>query len=204
MTKIKLPSDPGAAHQVNPYAPPAQDGWQAPPAGGTDAYRHGFYLVIQPGAALPDVCFKCATDRGVRPRNRRFWSVPAWPSLLGWLTHVWPLSALLGIRAVWLRLPLCSRCHWRWRVGYLAQAFLVVAPALFLGGLLVTPLGMLAILGFVLGGVLMLPVAAGGRWDIRARRIEDDHVTLSGVHPAAANATVLLARPKVHRDGGSA
>ncbi len=55
-----------------------------------------------------------------------------------------------------------------------------------------------------LGRLLMLPVATGGRWAIGARRIEDSSTALSGVHPAAANATVLLARQRVDSRQASA
>ena len=196
----------------NPYAPPQpqypqaqQQPYGAPPPGwGATAYQIvGSNLVALSEAPLPDVCLKCGARTDLARKRKKFQWVPQWTYVL------LVLSLLLGAIAMailqkrgTLDLPLCASCKTRWTHATIAIVVTV------LGILLVLPLvGVVAAVlpddvGPIVAVVLLLAwlvaVVVVSRVYVRARtvwakRIENNYITVAGVHPTALAA--LAAEP---------
>jgi len=187
----------------NPYAPPQpqypqaqQQPYGAPPGWGAAAYQIvGSNLVATSGAPLPDVCLKCGARTNLVRKRKKFQWVPQWTYVL------LVLSLLLGAIAMailqkrgTLDLPLCASCKTRWTHATIAIVLTV------LGILVVLPLvGVVAavlpedsgpIVAVMLMVAWLVAVVVVSRVYVRARtvwakRIENNSITVAGVHPTA-------------------
>lgn len=163
------------------------------------AARSGADLIVQKSAPLPEVCVKCGKrDRLTRKQTRFAWT-PPWiyaTALLSVLIMA-ILAAVLQKRGA-LSLPLCPECRSRWTKARLAG----VATAFGFFGILI---GMIAlfvnempILGCLsIAALIGLPLGVSFGYirprTLRPRVINDQALTLIGVHPDAIDAILQAA-----------
>ncbi len=189
---------------LNPYAPPRTD-VEAPPsagrAGGFLAQRVGADLLIEKNAPLPPICVKCTRKDDLTRRAKTFIWTPPWVYILIFVNLIVLIIVALIVRKKGaLDLPLCRRCNARWRNGQIWA------------GLSVLALIALIVVGIMLGAGLNEPwlIAAGLFAGVmaavfinilvvrprvlRAKKIDDRLITLTGVHPDAMSAIVEAAR----------
>jgi hypothetical protein len=187
----------------NPYAPPQpqypqaqQQPYGAPPGWGAPAYQIvGSNLVAMSGAPLPDVCLKCGARTNLVRKPKKFQWVPQWTYVL------LVLSLLLGAIAMailqkrgTLDLPLCASCKSRWTQATVAIVLTVLAIFLVLplvgvvAAVLPEDIGPLVAVMLMVGWLVAVVVVS--RVYVRARtlwakRIENNYITVAGVHPGA-------------------
>jgi len=186
----------------NPYAPPQLHARQRQPYGapmpgsGAPAYQVvGSNLVAMSGAPLPDVCLKCGARTDLVRKRKKFQWVPQWTYVL------LVLSLLLGAIAMailqkrgTLDLPLCASCKSRWTQATVAIVLTVLAILLVLPLVGVVAAVLPADSGPLVAVMLMVAwlvaVVVVSRVYVRARtvwakRIENNNITVAGVHPEA-------------------
>jgi hypothetical protein len=193
----------------NPYAPPQPQYPQAqgapPPGWGpTPAYQIvGTNLVALSGAPLPDVCLKCGARVDLVRKRKRFQWVPQWTYVLLVLSLLLGaiVMAILQKRGT-LDIPLCAQCKSRWTHATIAMVLtvlgilLVLPLAGVLAAVLPQDLGPLVAVLFVL--VWLVAVVIVSRVYVRARtvwakRIENNYISVAGVHPQALAALAAIA-----------
>ena len=180
----------------------------------------GRLLVVEKDASLPDVCVKCGATAGLTRRRHRFQYMPPWPLLflaptvlaaspntaLSMLAMAGPLVAMfvmLGTtRKARLDLALCVGCKRRWTRAVLVMALAATAPFV----------GLLAVMGSILrslheasstplltglgavGLSLLVPIFVYFTYVaprlLGVKRIDSKTITLSRVHPNAAELIV--------------
>jgi hypothetical protein len=189
----------------NPYAPPQPQyppapfpsPYGAPPPGwGTPAYQIvGPHLVAVSGSPLPDVCLKCGARANLVRKHKKFQWVPQWTYVL------LVVSLLVGAIVMTilqkrgtLDVPLCPSCKSRWTHATIAIWLTVLAIFLVLplGGVLAAVLpqdiGPIVAVVFLLAWLVAVVIVS--RVYVRARtvwakRIENNYITVAGVHPDA-------------------
>lgn len=166
------------------------------PGSGAPAYQVvGSNLVAMSGAPLPDVCLKCGARTDLVRKRKKFQWVPQWTYVL------LVLSLLLGAIAMailqkrgTLDLPLCASCKSRWTQATVAIVLTVLAILLVLPLVGVVAAVLPADSGPLVAVMLMVAwlvaVVVVSRVYVRARtvwakRIENNNITVAGVHPEA-------------------
>jgi len=157
--------------------------------------------------ALPDVCMKCGADSTVRPMKTFSW-MPYWARFMPYGVGL----AFMKRRRV--PVPLCDRHKSHWVMRYIVifgglAAFLLL---FILGGVMAAasdgpggdPLKILAILMFVVGGILFLAwlvtAIVLGVTQINVFEITDDTITLRNVSPEFVRAYREMVRNDVDPD----
>jgi hypothetical protein len=143
------------------------------------------------------VCLKCGARENLVRKRRRFQWVPPWTYIL------LVVSVLIGaiVMAIMrkrgtLDVPLCPSCKSRWThatiaiVVALLGIFLVLPLVAVIGSSELVPedsgpvIAVLLMLGWLIGVVLVSRVYVRAR-TLWARRIENNYITVAGVHPEA-------------------
>lgn len=189
------------APPANPYAPPqAMGGAYAPAAAGPFvAWMEGANLVVQKEAPLPDACMKCGASSIVERRNQRFVFTPPWVIVIFLVSPIiGAVVALIVQKKGRLHLPLCAEHARRWKQGilfmWLGVGWLIVAMilgAIALGNELPEAGVPLFISSFV--GIIVAAVMNKDRF-LRAKKIDEQTISLSGVDPNAAQAILAVAQ----------
>lgn len=187
----------------NPYQPPGPYGHAYVPAqpgyGAFLAYLEGLDLAVQKEAPLPNVCVKCGVSPTQHRRNQQFVWNPPWVLFLFILSPVIAaIVALIMQKKGRLHLPLCSACESRWKMG-LVMVILGVF-ALILGiviGAIASAqdypeIGVPVMIAGIVGFIVLL-VVSRGRF-LRAKRVDERVIVISGVHPNAVQATLAAAQ----------
>jgi len=197
----------------NPYAPPqpqypqaqAPQPYGAPPPGwGVPAYQIvGTNLVAMSGAPLPDVCLKCGARANLVRKRKRFQWVPQWTYVLLVLSLLFGAIAMAIMqKRGTLDIPLCEPCKSRWTHATVAIVLTVLGILLVLplGGVMVAVLpedvapliAILFVLAWLVAVVIVSRVYVRAR-TVWAKRIENNYITVAGVHPEALAALTALA-----------
>ncbi|HJZ85540.1 MAG TPA: hypothetical protein VKN99_10235 [Polyangia bacterium] len=189
---------------LNPYAPPQTD-VEAPPsagrAGGFLAQRLGADLVVEKNAPLPPICVKCARRDDLTRRAKTFIWTPPWVYILIFVNLlVLIIVALIVRKRGALALPLCRLCNARWRNGQIWAGLSVLGLiALIVGGIVLgaglkEPWLMAAgLFAGVMAAVFINILVVRPRL-LRAKKVDDRLITLTGLHPDAVSAIVEAAR----------
>lgn len=193
---------PNPYQAPNPYSPPTPYGQAYQPYGGAGsfaAFMEGPDLAVQKDAPLPDVCVKCGATPCQHRRNHQFVWNPPWIIFLFLLSPVIAaVVALIVQKKGRLQLPLCSTCQTRWTRGI----FIILGGVLWLIGALIggavamgedlpevgLPLMISAIVFFIVAVVV-----PRNRF-LRAKRVDDRVIVITGLHPNAVQATLAAAQ----------
>ncbi len=188
----------------NPYTPPVHDEDARGALFLGQARWDGAVLTISKQFSFPRVCLKCASPEVHTRRTQKFAFTPTWARML--VLVCWPgalIAMVLTTKRATLELPLCDPCHARWRqartrgvlIGVLvfgailASAFASGASGSEGAALLMLVLMLLLIVGLVVGlNKLVRPHL------LQAKKIDDDQISLVGVHPAAGEQVARGAR----------
>lgn len=189
----------------NPYAPPEahdhagdRDGERGP-----RPYVDGDALVVPESAKLPKRCIKCATKVDLQTVPSPFEYVPMWARL-----GFGALGALAFRRTVTLSLPFCQSCKLvleERRKAYGRTALFAIL-AMFAPGCLTLaadrdakgPLGLLTVVGFVVG-LVVLTARRKTHLDpyvIRSTLVKDKAAWLLGAAPAFVERATRPRKPK--------
>ncbi|MEZ0230350.1 MAG: hypothetical protein ACAI25_17135 [Planctomycetota bacterium] len=167
--------------------------------GDSDCHWEGDHLKVAARALIPvGRCWTCGTDEGVFAKRRRFIYTPSWIYIFVVLFLLLALIFILAFqKTVWLAIPTCSRCRWRWFFSELGFA-LVAVFGLFLlpavGGFLANVLtgsesfivfGVLGGLAVYGGSVAAYKLLVSNRSQFSCVYIENDVVTLRVPDPSA-------------------
>jgi hypothetical protein len=188
----------------NPYTPPVHDDdARLPPLTGGASWD-GTSLTVPKQFSFPRVCLKCGSHEVHTRRTQKFAFTPMWARLL--VVVCWPgavVAMLLTTKRATLELPLCDPCHTRWRqartVGTVLMLLAVVGllTAAFASGASHSEAaaGLLPLVTLVVIGVLALVVNKFVRPRIlQAKKVDDERVTLNGVHPTAGQFVERMGR----------
>jgi len=163
-------------HERMNYAQPA-------PQAQMPARLEGSTLVVQNGAAFPDVCLKCGTRHAVDRRHQKFAFVPMWARFFG------PLFQLMFMKKSEFYLPICGTCNAEWKkwnliawVSWLPGVLLFMMGSAIgdqAGGFIVM-FGMLALLAGLITA-LMLRL----RHVVVVNKIDATSSWMTRIHPTA-------------------
>jgi len=189
---------------MNPYAPPQANypptAYYAQPSFGTfQAWVEGDALVVQKEAPLPACCMKCASPVVTQRRNQRFVFTPPWVFVFFFISPlIGAIIALIVQKKGRLDVPLCEQCSSRWKQGlvmlWLSVGWLVLG--LILGAVaMANDLPEAGVPLLISSFVVLIVVAVVNRNRyLRAKKIDEQFITLTMVHPAAAQAIVAAAQ----------
>jgi hypothetical protein len=187
---------------VNPYAPPKVDPDIAPhvgPCGTFVATIVGDDLIVTKEAPLPPVCVKCGTRDQIERRRQLFGWTPPWVfALIVINLLVAAIVQLIVRKKGYLSLPLCTACNARWRAARLVAVLsgLGIVFGLIAGLVLLIrePVAGLIMIVLALAAPVALLVTFCRVRLLRARKVDEQTITLIGVHDAAKLAIVEAAR----------
>lgn len=187
----------------NPYTPPQHDDLERLLLPGRASWD-GTQLIIPRQFSFPRVCLKCGSEAVNTRRTQRFAYTPMWARLL--VLVCWPgavVAMALTTKRITLELPLCDPCHARWQkarnlsIGMVIGLVVIILGSVFVtggsrseGAALVLPLLIiLLVVGFALGMSKVIRPNV-----LQAKKIDDESVTLLGVHPAAGELVARVSR----------
>ncbi len=178
-------------------------------------WAEGSHLCVRLGAKIPSVCLKCGATGEIYRREHAFtWMPPekrrntmAMRLMFGALGGALMEAANAKHRRnATLSLPLCEACDLRWAQGKkLAVATLVLFLATFVfiifaqSERLMGPIALLVLLFGSLGAILVVARLVVPTRYVHAERIEEAHIVLRGVAPAAITEAVQLAGKKTKK-----
>ncbi|MGZ3421765.1 MAG: hypothetical protein ACXVEE_28070 [Polyangiales bacterium] len=188
---------------MNPYAPPQAyppaPYYAQPGQGMFQAWIEGDALHVQNEAPLPDCCMKCGSTAIAVRRNQLFAWTPQWVYLFFLVSGLIAIVLALVLQKKGrLQVPLCANCAQRWSQGmlffWLAIAWLVLG--MVLGGVVIAndlpELG-IPLFASAFIGLIVVAVMNRARF-LRAKKIDDRIITLTLVHPMAAQAIVAASQ----------
>lgn len=188
----------------NPYTPPVHDGDAGRPLVSGRASWDGTALTVPKQFSFPRMCLKCASPEVHTRRTQNFAFTPMWARLL--VLVCWPgalIAMVLTTKRATLEVPLCDPCHARWRkarnagillavgvvVGVVAASFVSGSSGSEAAALIFFAVLLLLVVGVVVGvNQLIRPHL------LQAKKIDEDQVTLLGVHPTAGERVAELSR----------
>jgi hypothetical protein len=156
-------------------------------------------LVVAKEAPLPPVCVMCGGHDQIERRRQLFAWTPPWVFALILINLLVAAIVQLIVRKKgYLSLPLCTACNARWRTARLVAVLsgIGIAVGLIAGVVLLIrePAAGLTLIVLALALPITLLVTFGRVRLLRARKVDEQTITLIGVHDAAKLAIVEAAR----------
>lgn len=185
----------------NPYEPPGSATDIKPTqAGGRGDYvaeLSGDDLVISKGAEFPSVCLKCGSKDASAAQEHLFqYNPPYVIPVIVLCTMPGIILMLLVRKSAKMVIPLCEVCDAKWRGAkvWIAAAVGILIASLFIPFALGEPQALLVGLLVGFGAFLGIFLGVVNPALLRARKIDDEKVTIIGVHADAARYVVSKAR----------
>jgi len=135
-------------------------------------------------APLPLVCLKCGREEGVLRRPTRFHRTPGWARAIGGLV------AVAAAHGTTLAVPLCRSCALRQRFGWMTVTGAVLVAVALSYVFSELALGSRAFALALAIGIVATVVAVilAYRWQLLTLALDDETITLGGVHAGAVRA----------------
>jgi hypothetical protein len=186
---------------TNPYAPPIDEEPDGP-GGKKKKKKRGRYTARLAGEALvisnalhapvlPAVCMKCGSHEGIVRRKVVFQWRPVWARFLVFCI-IGLIILVVTTRRATLEIPLCASCNARWsaaRNAGIAGVVVLVAALVAVRTTDQAARGLAALLALIVAFVV-LSVAFVRPRVLPVQRIDDEEISLKGVHPDAAQEIV--------------